>query len=107
MKTRNTLLAALGLIVAIGGAASAQPMDPGQARRAEVNGRLENQNARIHEAREEGRFGPRKAYRLHMAERRMRRQERRIAYRHGGHLPLRAQARLNHEENRVSDRIGR
>ena len=108
MKTRNSLLAALGLVVALGGVASAQSTwDQTHPRRDEINDRLQNQNARIHDERAEGEMGARKAYRLHMADRRIRLRERRIAYRHNGHIPLRAQARLNHEENRVSDRIGR
>lgn len=107
MKTRNTFLAAIGLAVALGGAASAQStFDQTHGRRAEVNQRLENQNDRIREARQDGMIGARKAHRLHMADRRIRREERRFAMHHHGRISPREQARLNRQENRISHRIG-
>jgi hypothetical protein len=76
-------------------------------RRAEVNGRLGKQNARIHQEVREGEMSHAKAARLHHADHRIRMQERRIAARQGGHITRRQQARLNHRENRVSHRIGK
>lgn len=76
-------------------------------RRAEVNGRLAIQNARIHQQVREGKISPAKAARLHRADHRIRMQERRMAARQGGHITRGQQARLNRRENRVSRRIGK
>ena len=107
MKTRHTFLAALGLAVALGGAASAQTdWNQDHGRRAEVNQRLENQNDRIRDGRQDGAISGREAQRLHKADWRVRMQERRFAFHHHGHISRHEQARLNHEENRISHRIG-
>jgi hypothetical protein len=76
-------------------------------RRVEVNGRLAHQDARIHREARDGQISRAKAARLHAADHRIRRQERRMASRHDSHLTRREDARLNREENRVSHRIGR
>ena len=108
MNTRKLLMVAFGAVVALGGAASAQSTwDQNHPRRDEVNDRLANQNARIHDERAEGEINGRQAHRLHMADRRIRRQERRFAYNHDGHISRAEQHRLNREENGVSHRIGR
>lgn len=75
-------------------------------RRVEVNSRLANQNARIHQEVRSGQISRAKAARLHAADHRIRRQERRMASRHDSHLTRREDARLNREENHVSRRIG-
>jgi hypothetical protein len=111
MKTKlTTLLAACGLVVGLAGAASASQADtPWQAhhpRREEVNNRLANQFHRIRQERHEGEISAWKAHRLHVADRRIRMQERWFAHRNGGHLTRAEQMRLNHEENHVSHRIG-
>ena len=106
---RNLMLAAFGLVLAIGGAgaASADPhWQDGHPARAEVNARLENQSDRIREERHEGDINGRQAHRLRMADRHIRMQEHRFARHHHGHLTAREQWRLNHEENRISHRIG-
>jgi hypothetical protein len=76
-------------------------------RRVEVNGRLANQNARIHQQVRSGQMTHAKAARLHRADHRIRMQERRMAARQGSHITKRQQARLNRRENRVSRRIGK
>ena len=107
MKTPQILIATLGAVIALGGAASAQTtFDQNHPARAEVNGRLVRQNMRIDRARADGEISPRKAHRLHMAERRIRRQERRFASNHEGRISRAEQHRLNREENRASNRIG-
>jgi hypothetical protein len=104
------LLLAAGLTLAgaaTAGSASAETTwQHNHPRRVEVNGRLATQNFRIHQARSEGRIGAGKAYRLHLADQRIRLQERQYASLHGGHLTRGEQGRINHEENRVSHRIG-
>ena len=108
MNTPKILIATLGAVIALGGAASAQtPFDQTHPARAEVNGRLINQDARIHRARAEGEISGREAHRLHRAERRIRMHERRYAYRHHGRISRAEQHRLNRQENRVGHRIDR
>jgi hypothetical protein len=74
-------------------------------RRDEVNDRLENQNERIKEGRENGTLNGKEARKLHREDRAIRRQERRYARRHGGHISKQEQHKLNREENRVSGQI--
>jgi hypothetical protein len=75
-------------------------------RRVEVNSRLANQNARIHQEVRSGQITRAKAARLHATDHRIRTQERHMAARHDSHLTRREDARLNREENHVSRRIG-
>lgn len=107
MNRSKLLIATLGAVIALGGAASAQStFDQTHPRRDEVNDRLANQTARIHTERARGEINARQAHRLHMADRRIRRQERRFAYNHNGRISRAEQHRLNREENRVSNHIG-
>ena len=106
---KNILLAAMGLVLAAGSvtAASAEtPWQQSHQRRVEVNERLKVQDYRIHQERREGELNAYQAARLHRADYRIRAQERHFARRDGGHITPAEQARLNHEENRVSRHIG-
>jgi hypothetical protein len=107
----NTKLVTLGLIAFLGISTSSFAQtgkwDENHPRRAEVNGRLNNQDRRIHEERREGEIGRGQAARLHREDHRIRNEERRMAARDNGHITRRDQARLNRQENRVSRRIGR
>jgi len=108
MSTRKLLLAAIGVTLALGGAtaASASPYYGDHPRRAEVNHRLHNLDHRIGAERRDGEISGARAHRLYRADRHIRRQEDRYAMRHGGHISRHEQARLNHEENRLSHRLG-
>ncbi len=75
-------------------------------RRAEVNHRLNNQNARIHKEVREGDMSHEKAERLHREDHRIRQEERHMAAEHGGAITPQEQAVLNRQENRVSRQIG-
>lgn len=109
-KSIRTVLTAVAATVSLAClAAPAMADTPWQAhhpRREQVNSRLGNQNARIHQEVKEGEMSHAKAARLHAADHRIRMQERRDAARDGGHITRREQARLNRRENRVSRRIG-
>jgi hypothetical protein len=110
MNTRKLLIALAGLAMATGAASAASAQttfDQTHPRRAEVNRRLENQDRRINQDRREGEIGPARAYRLHRADRRMRREELRFARNDNGHITRSQQHRLNRQENAVSQRIGR
>ncbi len=109
MNTRKIIIVAMGLVMAAGAASTASAETSWQRdhpRRVEVNHRLANQNARIHQERREGEMSAAKAHRLHLADRRIRAQERRDAARHDTHLTKAEDHRLNREENRVSQHIG-
>ncbi len=75
-------------------------------RRAEVNHRLNNQNARIRNEVREGDMSHEKAERLHREDHRIRQEERRMAEEHGGAITPQEQNMLNRQENRVSRQIG-
>ena len=109
-KSIRTVLTAVAATVSLAClAAPAMADTPWQAhhpRREQVNNRLGNQNARIHQEVKEGEMSHAKAARLHAADHRIRTQERRMAARNGGHITRHEQARINREENHVSRRIG-
>jgi len=109
MKFRNILIAAMGLTMAAGAVSTASAATTWQdhhPRRVEVNHRLASENHRIRVERRQGEISAQKAHRLHKADYRIRLEERRMASRHHGHLTRGEQVRLNHQENRVSHRIG-
>jgi hypothetical protein len=105
----KTPLMALGLVTVLGcaGAASADTWRETHPRRVEVNHRLANQNHRITAERREGELSRHQARVLRHEDHDIRRQERADAARHGGHITRSEQIRLNHEENRASEQIGR
>jgi hypothetical protein len=76
-------------------------------RRAEVNGRLENQHDRIDAGRRDGELNRHQARRLHREDAAIRNEERGMAAEHGGHITRRDQRILNRQENRVSRQIHR
>jgi hypothetical protein len=108
MNAKKLLIAAAGLALALGGvsAASAQDFAQTHPRRAEVNQRLNNQDARIQNAQATGAISPAKAARLHAADHRTRVRGRQYAANHNGHISRAEQRRLNHRETRTSQRIG-
>jgi hypothetical protein len=74
-------------------------------RRAEVNQRLKNQDHRINRKMRTGDISRRQASRMHHRNQRVRQEERRMAYKHGGHISRGEQYRLNRQENRMNHRI--
>jgi hypothetical protein len=81
--------------------------DAAHPRRAEVNGRLANQNRRINEGVADHQLTDRQARQLHREDRAIRAEERADAAAHGGHITKAEQHRLNRQENRVSRQIHR
>jgi hypothetical protein len=106
----KTLIAAASLVFAIGGAASsasaATTWQDHHPRRVEVNTRLERQNVRIAQERHMHVLTAYEARRLHMADHRVRIEERHMARHDGGHLTRANQIRLNRQENGINHRIG-
>ena len=76
-------------------------------RRAEVNGRLANQNARIHQEVKEGELSKAQAANLHRQDHQIRTEERAMASMNNGHITKTEQRALNQQENHVSREIGR
>ena len=108
MLQRKTGIALLAIFAACisQGAMAEGDFAKDHPRRAEVNHRLNNQNARIHNEVREGDMSPGKAERLHREDHRIRQEERHMAAEHGGAITPQEQATLNRQENRVSRQIG-
>ena len=69
-------------------------------RRHEVNKRLKNQNKRAKEGVEDGKLTKDQAAQI-------RKEERRDAAKHGGHITKKEQNKINRQENRVSGQINK
>jgi hypothetical protein len=105
---KNVLLAAMALVIAGAGASGASAetrFDQTHPRRAEVNTRLAHENHRIVTERRDGEISKVKALRMHQRAHMIRVQERRMAFRHGGHISRFEKARLNREENRLGRHV--
>ena len=102
----TAVAAAVSLACLTAPAMADTPWQAHHPRREQVNNRLGNQSARIHQEVREGEMSHAKAARLHHADHRIRTQERRMSARNGGHLTRHQQTRINREENHVSRRIG-
>ena len=75
-------------------------------RREQVNGRLANQNARIHKEVKEGELSKSQAATLHKDDHQIRNEERAMASQNGSHITKQEQRTLNQQENQVSRQIG-
>lgn len=100
-------IAALGVALAgLAGTASADTAwQTAHPRREQVNDRLANQNRRIHQDVKNGALTKGQAAALHRDDQRIRRQERAMAGRNGGHISKTEQNALNRRENAVSRSI--
>ncbi len=87
-------------------AASAESWAQNHPRRAEVNGRLDNQDARINKELREGEISKGQARALHQQDRAVRHEERDMASQNGGHITRGEQRVLNQQENAISHEIG-
>jgi hypothetical protein len=76
-------------------------------RREEVNHRLDNQDKRINKEVKEGELTKDQAAKLHKEDHRIRKEERAMASKHGGHITKQEQKKLNQQENVVSKEIGK
>ena len=110
MKT-NIFLSAAALLVASVMAipTNAQDkkadFDKTHPRRAEVNKRLDNQNARVDNKVDEGKMSKGEAKKIHKEDHAIRKEERRDAAENGGHITKAEQKHINHQENKVSKQI--
>ena len=102
---RTAGAAALVLALAAGAAAQAQGCDATPPRRAEVNTRLSNQNARIRAGVESGQLSHREARQLHADDHSLRTEERADAAVNGGHITRGEKRQINRQENANSRAI--
>jgi TolA-binding protein len=94
------------LALGVSTSAKAGPWANNHPRRAEVNGRLENQNRRINREYREGEINKAQAQQLHQKDHQIRQEERDMASQNGGHITKQEQNTLNQQENGVSRQIG-
>jgi len=109
-KTSLIIAAVLSLCAATSFAqtpgASAAQWRKDHPRRAEVNGRLANQNRRIHQEVKEGEMSKGEAGKLHKEDHQIRQEERDMASQNNSHITKQEQRTLNQQENHVSKQIG-
>ena len=107
MKTNKFFIAAY--IVAFGLISASvfaqNNFDANHPRRAEVNSRLRNQNARVDNKVADGKMSKAEGARIHAKDHAIRREERRDAKANGGHITKAEQKHINHQENHVSRQI--
>jgi hypothetical protein len=76
-------------------------------RRTEVNHRLKKQDRRIHHEVKDGQITKTQAEALHKDDHQIRQEERDMASQNGGHITQQEKSTLNHQENAVSQTIGK
>jgi len=107
MKTNN-FLAALS-IVALGLTSASvfaqNNFDQTHPRRAEVNSRLQNQNARVDNKVANGKMSKGEAAKIHAQDHAIHNEEKRDAAANHGHITKAEQQHINKQENHVSQEI--
>jgi uncharacterized membrane protein len=109
-KSGRAVLAALlaaSFTLAAGNAMAETDWQKAHPRRAEVNGRLANQDKRIHNEVKSGQITKTQAQSMHKEDRQIRGEERAMASQNGGHITKQEQKTLNQQENGVSKQIGK
>ncbi len=108
-STRLRMLALSIMVISspIASAMAQSQWDVDHPRRAQVNGRLENQNRRINQEVREGELTRSQANQLHREDHAIRQEERAMSRLNGGHITRSEQKALNQQENTVSRQIGR
>jgi hypothetical protein len=102
------MLLALALVAAYSAPARAEDhFEKTHPRRAEVNHRLNNQHKRVKDGVKDGDLSKKEAGHIHKEDRRIRREERHMAAKDGGHVTKADQRKLNRQENHVSRQINR
>ena len=103
-----TIAALTATIVSLSGNALAETkFQQYHPRRAEVNGRLANQNRRISTEVKDGQISRQRASYLHSEDHQIRTEERDEASQNNSHITRLEQASLNQQENHVSQQIGK
>jgi hypothetical protein len=79
--------------------------DKTHPRRAQVNSRLNNQNARVDNKVANGTMSKGEANKIHKEDHAIRKEEKADAAANGGHITKAEQKHINHQENHVSKQI--
>jgi hypothetical protein len=74
-------------------------------RRAEVNRRLANQNARVRDKTADGKMSKAEAGKIHHEDHQVRKEERMMASQDHGHITKADKRALNQQENKISKQI--
>jgi hypothetical protein len=101
----NPKTLALAAMLALPVLAQQTPFQKTHPRRAEVNKRLDNQNNRIDQGLKNGKLTQAQAAQLHKEDQGIRKEERNMAAKDGGHITRQDQKKLNRQENKVSKQI--
>jgi len=105
-KTLTFAAAIVSLAALVGTTASAETTwQKNHPRRTQVNGRLNNQNRRIHQDVKNGTLSKGQAAQLHHEDHQIRQEERDMASQNGSHITKGEQHVLNQQENAVSNQI--
>jgi hypothetical protein len=88
-----------------GSAMAATQWQKNHPRRTQVNGRLANQNRRIHQDVKDGTLTKGQAATLHKDDHQVRQEERDMASQNGSHITKGEQRTLNQQENAISKDI--
>jgi hypothetical protein len=106
LKRSLTLAAAIAMLAAVAGTASADTTwQKNHPRREQVNHRLNNQDKRIHNDVKNGTLTKGQAASLHKEDHQVRQEERDMASQNGGHITKGEQKVLNQQENGISKQI--
>jgi hypothetical protein len=101
------LIGVVGVFASVAGGAQADAAwQDSHPRRAEVNNRLADQNARINAQVRDGNMSRAEAANLHREDHQIHQEERAMASQDGGHITKSEQRTLNQQENHVSRQIG-
>jgi hypothetical protein len=103
MKTN--ILTAVAVLLLTGSAFAQAKFDKTHPRRAQVNSRLNNQNARVDNKVDDGKMSKAEGAKIHKQDHAIRKEERRDAAANGGHITKAEQTHINHQENKVSKEI--
>jgi hypothetical protein len=106
---KNKILLTLAVLAFLGISQATFAQDGNWAknhpRRKEVNNRLNNQDARIHDKVKDGQMSKAEAAKLHHEDHQIRHEERSMASQNHGHITKQEQKTLNQQENHVSKQI--
>jgi hypothetical protein len=104
-KTLTFAATMISLAALVGTASAETTWQKNHPRRTQVNGRLGNQNRRIHNDVKDGTLSKAQAAQLHHDDHQVRQEERDMASQNGSHITKQEQRTLNQQENAISGQI--
>ena len=104
MKTNFFIALFAAFLISVSGFAQSKYAKT-HPRRAQVNNRLRNQNARTDNKVDKGKMSKAEATRIHRQDHTIHREEKRDAAVNHGHITKAEKTHINHQENKVSHEI--